>query len=197
MTKRIAGIISLIANPFLLIVPVPYLLVYRVTYDNIYALYWTAVSIIFLIIVGLFIIYAVKKGVFSDFDVSHREQRSLLFITIGIASILYLVVLVIGHGPQVLYLAILGFLLSIIAIAVINTRIKASIHTATITALIVLFWFLYDMNLVLILFVPLVAWSRITVNRHTISEVVAGSIIGGGLTLFLYLLVRIALKLFV
>ena len=195
--KRIAEIISLVANPFLLIVPVPYLLVYRVTYDNIYALYWTAVSIVFLIGVGLFVIYAVKKGMFSDFDVSRREQRSLLFITIGIASILYLVVLVIADGPQVLYLAILGFLLSIVAIAVINTRIKASIHIATITALILLFWFLYGVNFVFILLVPLVAWSRITVRKHTISEVVAGSIIGGGLTLFMYLLVRGAFNLFV
>lgn len=196
MIKRIAGIISLITNPFLLIVPVPYLLVYRVTYDNTYALYWTAVSLVFLIAVGLFIIYAVKKGLFSDFDVSHREQRSFLFVSIGVAAIVYLMVLVATHGPQVLYLAILGFLLSIIAIAIINTRIKASIHVATITALIVLFWFLYGMNFALILLIPLVAWSRITVKKHTISEVVAGSIIGGGLTLFMYVLVRIALNLF-
>lgn len=195
--KRIAEIISLITNPFLLIVPAPYLLVYRVTYDNIYALYWTALSLVFLIAVGLFIIYAVKKGMFSDFDVSKREQRSLLFFTISIAAILYLVVLMVAHGPKVLYLAILGFMLSIIAIAVINTRIKASLHVATVTALVMLYWFLYGINLSLFIFVPLVAWSRITVKRHTIYEVVAGSIIGGSLTLFMYLLVRMALKLFV
>lgn len=189
--KQVARFISDLLNPFLLLIPAPFLLVYRQSYDVSYALYWTFISLMFFGVIGIFILYEVLNGTFSDLDVSRRDQRPLLFLAIGIFIVLYLLTLVILKGPSILYFATFGFILSIFFIAVINTRIKASIHVATITALIVIYGFLYGMNPILFLFIPLIAWSRVATKRHTVSEVVAGSIIGGGLTFLMYIVMKV------
>ncbi len=192
--KYIANAISILSNPFLLLIPAPFLLVYRVSHDSAYAFYWALISLIFFGFIGMFILYEVKKGTFSDVDVSRREQRPFLFLAIGIAVVMYLLILIILNGPVILYLAAFGFILGIFFITVINRKIKASIHVATITALLLIFGFLYGVQPIFFLLIPVIGWSRVVIKRHTVSEVIVGSIIGGGLTLLMYGVVKIAFQ---
>ena len=168
MLDLIARFISFLFNPLFLLFPVPYFLVVRETGDPLYALKWTIFSLFFIVVIGLFVGYAVRKGYFTDFDVSKREQRPLLFLFVGLVSVLYFLSLLYLQGPIVLFIILAGILFSTLIFSFINTRIKASIHVATISALIFALSILYsNVFLLLLILIPLVIWSRVRIKRHT------------------------------
>lgn len=184
----LARLISYIFNPVVLLFPAPFFLVYKTSQNSVYALEWTVFSWIFIFAVAAFVLYAVLRGIFTDFDVSKREQRPLLFLFTAIVAVLYMIGLFFLHGPKILYVAVLGILLGIFCISLINTRLKASIHLATISALITALSILYGgMYLVLLILIPLIVWARVTVKRHTIEEALVGMLAGGLLTFGLYI----------
>ena len=160
-----------------------------------YALEWTVFSWLFLFIIAVFVMYAVLRGIFTDFDVSRREQRPLLFFFTSVIALLYLLGLFALHGPKVLFVAILGVLLGIFCISLINTRLKASIHLATISAIISAISLLYGgLFLMLFILIPIVAWARVTVKRHTIQEAIIGGLTGSILTIGLYIALVFVLR---
>ena len=79
-----------------------------------------------------------------------------------------------------------------IAIAIIvNQKIKASIHMEAFTAFAVIegilfggYWWL------LLLLIPVVAWSRLTLKRHSLPEVIVGTTIGALLVLAMFAIVK-------
>ena len=80
MSNFIARIISTLFNPFLILPPTLYLLVDRAANNDIYAFRWAILSFVFMSIVGIFVVLGVILGIFSDMDVSKREDRPLLFV---------------------------------------------------------------------------------------------------------------------
>lgn len=193
MVLLAARIISFLTTPIFVIVPVPFLLIYHETYDSYLALKWTIFSMGFLLIIGLFMLFSVKHKIFSDLDVSKREQRPLLFFILGIVSVIYLFFLYFFEGPAVLYLGMLGVFGALLTIAIINTRIKASIHVATITTVIITIGILYDLPFYFILLIPLIAWARIKTKRHTMQETITGAVLGSLLILIMYIIVKYVL----
>lgn len=190
-----ARIISFLTSPIFVIAPVPFLLIHYETSDSIYALKWTIFSMGFLLIIGLFMIYSVRHKIFSDLDISKRTERPLLFLVLAVVSTLYLLSLYLLKGPSVLFIGMLGVLTALFTIAAINTRIKASIHVATITSVILVIGVLYDLPVYFVAIIPLIAWARITAKRHTMQETVMGAIIGSLLILVMYIIVRYTLKI--
>lgn len=187
MFTSLARIISFITNPFFIAIPLPFLLVYHEAGDLMYSLSWSLFSLMFLAMIGAFVFYEVRRHVFSDIDVSKREQRPLFFVYVIFVYLLYLGSLFILSGPPILYIAVGGVLGSAIVLGVLNSRIKASLHVATISAFFTVMGILYGgVHLLWILVIPLVAWSRIKIKRHTIREAVVGCIMGIMLTLIAY-----------
>lgn len=191
MITYFARFISFVFNPLFLLFPVPYFLVFYETKDSIYAFKWTIFSGLFIFIVAVFAVIAVKKGVFTDLDVSHREQRPLLFLFVGILCMFYLTSLSFLKGPPVLFLTIICVLIALLFVSLINTRVKASIHVATVSAVIVTIGLLYGgMHYLVFLLIPLIGWSRVKIKRHTISEAIIGGLAGTLLTLTLYVMLK-------
>lgn len=190
MMFQLARAISLLLNPIFVIMPVPYLLVYKVSHDALYALKWSLFSYLFLAMVGLFMLFAVWRGVFTDLDVSKREQRPLLFFFVLLTSVAYYLFLLYLDGPQVLQLAILGIVLGILFVSLINKKIKASLHMATVTTVLLLIGILYNINLIVFTLIPLIAWARIKTQRHTQLEVVVGILCGAFLTFLIYATIK-------
>lgn len=186
----LARIISFLTNPIFVLFPIPYLLIYRFGYGHILAFKWTLFSFIFLFIAGVFVIYEVKNKTFSDMDVSKREQRPLLFaVTTGI-TVIYLVSLYILKAPAILFISVWGIMVGILLATIINTRIKASLHVCSITAVTLTLVRLYYLSPILLLIVPIVAWSRIKIKRHSVPEVITGFILGVILPAFMYVLLK-------
>src|SRR3989344_1763615 len=191
MVTEIAKLISFLTNPLFVLFPMPFLLIYKVSSDSIYALKWTIFSFVFIIISALFLLYGVSRGVFSDLDVSKREQRPILFLFIGFVTLFYLFSLFILKGPPVLYITIIGIMVGLLFVSLINTRLKASLHVATITCVIVTAGILYSLSFLFFLLIPITAWSRIRIKRHTLTEAIVGGIAGLLLTLGMYLFLHI------
>jgi len=182
-----AKAVSFFLGPVFVILPVPFILVSKFTQDYYYALKWTIFSYAFILAVALFIIIGVLLGVFSNFDVSKREQRPLLFSFSAFAMFCYLVSLIILGGPKILFLALFAIVLGLITIVVVNRWIKASIHVATATSVILLIGIIYKgYFFILFALVPLLAWSRVKTKEHTVLETIIGSVLGVALILIVY-----------
>ena len=187
----LARFISVISNPVLLSIPASFVLVFESREDLLYALAWTFVSILFAALLGVFVFWGVKKGVFSDFDISKRQERTPIFIFTGLLSILYFLIIFLSNGPRVLLVALGALLLGVIIADIVNRKIKASIHLAVFSSFAVVLGILYGgIFWVLLLFVPLVAWSRVRLKRHRFLETVAGTLIARLLVIITYLVVK-------
>lgn len=194
--RIVARILSDLFNPIILLFPVPYLLVYRSTQDAAYSFRWAFFSWLFLLLIAVIIIYLVRRRVFTDMDVSRREQRPLLFLLSGILTFVYCFFVFLLDGPRVLMVTALGVMIGILLFSLINTRMKASIHVATVSAILFAVGLVYSgVYLFLFLLIPLVGWARVKMHRHSVSEAVVGSLLGSGLTLFMYILVKYILRI--
>jgi len=189
--KTLARVISYLFNPILLLVFVPFILLYRTTNEFSIAAFWTGYTLIFLIAIGAYMLYEVKKGRFTDLDVYKREQRPVLFVMCIIFTVLYMLGLWLLKGPFPLFVVAVGVVVGIILASIINMWIKASLHMATLAALIFSISVVYGgwYSLLLLLF-PLVAWARLRLKRHTMQEVIVGGIFGSLLSLIMYILVK-------
>lgn len=186
-----ARLISVLSNPLLVFFPASYLLVYKTSNNASYALEWSLFSLFFGIITMLFILYGIKKGFFSDIDVSVRQQRKLLFVFAVIIVFLYALSILLLKGPNILLVALSGILLGILLTSIINSKVKASIHVAVFSAFAVSMSLLYGGIFIFgLLLIPLIAWSRIKIKKHTRLETVIGGLVGIFITFTVYLLVK-------
>ena len=194
MKTSLAQIISFIFNPVLLLVFVPLFLVYKTSGDIILAFGWTMYTMIFLLAMTFFVIYGVHKKFFTDMDVSKRTQRPLLF-TVGIVmTLLYLWGLYFLNAPKILSLITVGFIVGVLILALINTRLKVSFHVTTVSALLFTMAIVYQGYYYLALvMIPTVAWARLRIKRHTLPETIVGACCGILLSLGMRSLVQYVL----
>jgi len=189
-----ARIVSGISNPVFLSIPMSYALVFKNKGDLLYALAWTFVSVLFASLMGVFVVLAVRQGIFSDFDISKRQERTPVFIFTGLLSVLYFLIVFLLNGPRVLLIALGALLLGVIIADIINRKIKASIHLAVFSSFSVIMGILYGgMFWVLLLIAPLVAWSRVKLKKHEPFETIVGGLVGTIIVLVLYVVVKYVL----
>ena len=130
-------------------------------------------------------------GFFSDYDVSKKEERPKLFAFGGIITFLYLGSLILLNGPKILYFLIFGIILGVLVISVVNNWIKVSIHTATVSAFTLSLVILFGYNfLPILILIPVMAWARVKIKKHTILEAISGGFLGIILTIIVYTIGR-------
>lgn len=182
-----AKTVSFFLHPGIVLLPTLFILISRFSQDYSHALKWTIFSYAFILIVALFVIVGMMFGVFSNFDISKREQRPLLFSFSAFISFCYLLSLVVLDGPKILFIGFLALILGLIAIAIVNKWIKASVHLATATAVFLFIAVAYKGYFFFLLaLIPILAWSRVKMKEHTLMETIVGSILGIVITLIVY-----------
>jgi len=185
---RFARAVSFFLGPVFTLLPIPFVLITKVSQNYYYAFKWTMFSYVFILFVALFVITGVMLGVFSNFDVSKREQRPLLFSFSAFAAFCYLLSIVILNGPKILFVGFFALVLGLTIIVIINRWIKASIHLAIATSTLLFVGITYKgYFLFLLALIPLLAWSRVKTKEHTLMETVVGSILGIVITLIVYI----------
>ena len=191
MVKNLARFISFSSSPFILLLPTPFILVYKETENIFYSFKWALFSYIFLFSVVFFVLLGMLIGFFSDYDVSKKEERPKLFAFGGIISFLYLGSLILLNGPKILYFLIFGIILGVLVISVVNNWIKVSIHTATVSAFTLSLVILFGYNfLPILILIPVMAWARVKIKKHTILEAISGGFLGIILTIIVYTIGR-------
>lgn len=154
---------------------------------------WSLVALIFFVgIPPLYIYREVQAGRITDFHVQIREQRFRVFIVFllstALGSVLYSLL---GVPPTLLGLLAVVFGSAVIA-GLITLLWKISLHAWTVSGAITAFALLAAdaRYLWLLLLVPVVIWSRIHRQRHTLAQGIAGGVMGVLVTWLLYLLLN-------
>jgi hypothetical protein len=185
----LARAISFFLGPVFTLFPMLFVLIAKFSQDYSYALKWTMFSYVFVLAVALFAVVGVMLGFFSNFDVSKREQRPLLFAFTAFTMLCYFASLFIFNGPKILFVPLFAIALGLIVIIIVNKWIKASIHLATFTATALFIGIVYKGYFFFPLaLIPLLAWSRVKLREHSLMETVVGSILGIVITLMVYVI---------
>lgn len=176
---RIARVITFIFHPIVLVTPSVFFIIKVSGANTNEAILWSFISLCFVLAIAAYIRVGIKMGVFSNFDVSKREQRIYLFPAVLLAGFVFLLSLLVFNGPLILLYAIIYFIVSVAILALVTLKIKASIHVGSITAAVIsIIYFFGDKYLLLLLVIPVMAWARIIEKRHTLRETVVGFILG-------------------
>ena len=135
---------------------------------------WAGVCILVLLTVPtLYFINRLRRGVYSDEDVSRRSERNGLFL-VSLASLVLGSGLLLLLGVPTAFLRLVAAGIGVVGVcAVINTRWKISIHATsigTVAMLLSLFVPAYPFWLV----AALVGWARLQTGNHTPGQVAAG-----------------------
>jgi membrane-associated phospholipid phosphatase len=178
--ERIAKLISSILDPRILIIPIAIAIAFYNSDNPIASIGWVLLLLLFTAFpVVSWITVQTKRRVFADNQVPIASQRNILYI-IGICGIVVdLCIMIIFSGPKHLIAMVVAMLFSGLVAAILNRKIKISVHTGAMAGAVVsLIASWGNRFLPLLIFIPLIGWTRITLHRHSISEVIIGGIIG-------------------
>lgn len=177
MIKKISALISGMFNPIFSLLF--YYIVYNyITFDNATAIKNILMLFIGIVLpIGLYIFVQVKRGKFTNMDVSHRQQRYKLYYVILGLLLANIIIVYITHKSidrEALFL-----LLLIIIMMISNFWIKSSMHTSLNIFVAALFYHLNPCwGLIWLLISVIVAITRVILKKHTPAEVISGMIIG-------------------
>jgi hypothetical protein len=179
MKKNIAHIVSVLGHP-LLTIPLYVALVMFGSED-----FKRASLNTFLIIGCVFIPVTMwlyiksRNGSYTNFDVSDRKQRKSVFVfIIPILSIVTYILYKSDQASHVWQSMLFGLILLFI-LQVVNFRIKSSMHVSLNIYLSFLIMTVnYPVGIIVFLLTAPIGWSRVVLGRHSLKEVLSGTIIG-------------------
>jgi hypothetical protein len=139
--------------------------------------------------VAVLMVRQVRRGSWKNADASHREERPLLFAIciLGVVSLLACLWLT---QPQSFVIRGAVGSLGMLVISAIATRwLKVSLHMAFAalgaTTLVLLG---SAIGWILLAGLPVLAWSRLALSRHSLTEVMTGALIGFSAAVMIYTL---------
>ncbi len=182
---RFARIVSTILAPVTISLPFVVLVAFYHTRDQLAAIVYAFIALFFLSIGPLiYVVIGVRTGKLSDLDISRRSQRAGPFLFGIISTSIGLLVLSLVHGPKDLQTALILTAISAVILMVTTLWWKISIHASTMAGAATMLTVLYGMALLpSFLLLVLVSWSRVVLRRHTVAQVVAGSLLSIALSL--------------
>ncbi|HEU4889863.1 MAG TPA: phosphatase PAP2 family protein [Thermoanaerobaculia bacterium] len=173
-TITLARILSIAGHPFLLIP----LMVAAATRNWVWTAIVGGVTILPLLVITL---RNVRRGVWTDHDVSRPEQRGGLYrVIFPLIALSALLLWLMDARPQMLRGFAAGAVM--LAIGLLGNRfLKISLHMMAAAFCAVTLIRIYpNTAYALVPFVAAIAWSRHKLDRHTWTEIVAGVVIGAG-----------------
>ncbi|MBN1161753.1 MAG: hypothetical protein JXA17_07400 [Dehalococcoidales bacterium] len=179
MRKRLAHLISNTLNPFIVSAAIIILLAFKETSGASEALKWAAISLAVSVLPTLVVVvFLVRSKRMDGFFNTTQEQRNIVYLiasglgAIGCGLLWYL------NAPELLAVTFTAGLISIVLFTGINYFWKVSLHTAFIAASLTIVIMIYGVIAVwAIVFLPPVAWARIELKQHSVTQVVAGGLL--------------------
>lgn len=189
---KIARLVSVAGHPLLTFAIFITFITLRL-YDYQKAL-WISLLVIGLVIIPVTIRNYVKtkQGHYTNFDVSDPKQRQTFYpFLIALLAVVTLILYFIPDTKSI-FIGTLVFFLMIVAAAIINTKIKCSLHTAlSIYLSLSLLYVSTTGAVVLAILAVLIAGSRLVLKAHTALEVIVGGVVGlvfGGLMHWVFII---------
>lgn len=128
----------------------------------------------------LYILWLMRIGEVTDFHMRDRHERIKPLRAVLLFFFLSWLIFLAGRAPTLFQvLALIGTLQSA-AMFLITLRWKISGHGAGVAGFSVLLWGLYgSVAAPAFLFIPLVIWARLSLDRHDLPQTLAGAALGG------------------
>lgn len=148
------------------------------------AWFWAAIMLTLTVLGPIgYLLWLYRQGLVSDLDLQRREERTrpLMFTLAALA----LSAAILGFNPAPILLRSLAaaHLIQTTAVLAITLRWKISLHVAASAASVALLLYVTGPQAAPALAaIPLVAWSRIRLGRHTPAQTLAGAALGGLMT---------------
>ena len=121
----------------------------------------------------------VRRGQWQNVDASNRAERPILYLTLGCALVALLAYLMLLRTQSFMVRGVLVTLGMMAMCAIATWWIKVSLHMAFATlAATGLALMRSPAGYALLLALPILMWSRLTLERHSPVEVALGTIIG-------------------
>lgn len=188
-TYPVAKTISSLFDPLLLSIAAAALFVLKSGFPaHVVAAYAAAIVCFVLLPPVCYLVWCVRSGTVSNWDMSVRSERVRVFVVFAFIFLIDLVALRL-FGPATAFPPAMFFFIWFAGFFALTLLDKLSGHTGTLTLVagLCVRWF-GSSWLPLFIIVPLVAWSRVVLKRHTLLQTVAGtayslSILGMGAAL--------------
>jgi len=186
--ERFAKILSYLFDGSFISIPVYFIICFAVVKNPMGALGWTFLCILFgMLIPYLYVFFLFKRKLIDDLHVPNRENRIKPLIITIISYIMGYFVLCILDAPLFLKTVFIISIISTVILTTITYFWKVSFHTSWITSVTITSYILFgEWALVLLLLVPVVGWARVKIKRHTVMQVVLGTIISAIISLLVY-----------
>ncbi len=179
--ERVATVVSNVAAPPVLGVLGAVLLVMSSSEHGVWQ--WAALfGVTAVLLPSAYVLWEVMQGRISDIHVPDREQRMRPMGVALACSLLVLALFTWWPAPPNFQMLALAYGLQAVLFFVITMRWKISLHSAAAGSLAALGWMAASNAGValLALSVPVVAWSRVRLHRHTLAQTITGTALGVG-----------------
>jgi membrane-associated phospholipid phosphatase len=179
MRQKLSRIITNVLNPFLLSLLILILFSMESTSSTEEAIKWSLIGLALSVFpVFAVVFYLVSKKKLDGIFINPREQRHRIYLLAILCAVIGYILLVVLDAPQLLVATFAAGLAAVIVFMAINLFWKISLHTAFITASVTVVIIVYgSMAAWTVLLVPMVAWARIEMKRHTPAQVLTGAIL--------------------
>jgi membrane-associated phospholipid phosphatase len=144
-----------------------------------------------LIVIGPALVYILIRWRHDrkiDVDVTNRSDRPLPLLVASIGALLGGTLISSRFDiPSLLFIS-QTLVMMLLVLTVVTTVWKISIHTSTLSALITLLVVLRgpELAVLYVLLIP-VAWARVLLRKHSIAQIIGGSLLGIVVTYFCWL----------
>lgn len=177
--ERLAQYISVVCSPPLMVIVGIYIGTQTISTSS--AWIWAFVFMLLSVLPPiLYVLWLLRNGKITNFHLDVRDQRKGPILVILLNTVLVWMVLHAGGAPALLVNIATGGLILSSIILIITLRWKISGRCAAAAGLESLNCMLFGQEaLLLAAIVPVVAWSRVQLRRHSLSQAIAGALLGG------------------
>jgi hypothetical protein len=137
------------------------------------------VALFTIVPLALLMFRQVRRGAWGNADASNRSERPILYIAGGLSLAALLGYLLLAQSQSFMIRGTVVTLAMVAACALATRWIKVSLHMAFATmAATALSLMRSPVGYALVVVLPALAWSRLTLERHTPHEMALGAVIG-------------------
>ena len=128
--------------------------------------------------IALFVLFK-KKGRLVDMDATIKEERTIPFLISAVFYIIGLVILITQHINVISIAFWFCYISNIIIVILINKYWKISVHALGASGALAALFFAIGPAALFFIFIPvIVGWSRVKLKCHTVTQVLAGGVLG-------------------
>ena len=191
--RLFAWIITKIFNPLSSSLATLVVVMYALNISFAQKLLWLVVGVIISVIPAIILFLQYKKGKLSSFWSPTGIERKESFFAWAASTLLFAATVFLLGGPRLLLaLSIVLFVLGLVNL-LLSPFFKISIHGELITLFVLLAILVVSVNLVFLVgLILLVAWARIYLKAHTLTQITSGIILSIVVTYLVFSLFGLA-----